>query len=81
MKTAIKALVTAALLWLLFRSVDVGLVWSMLAGIAPAGVAVALFLTGLIVFADAVLFVGSMRILARRVPLAVSLLYSLVGWF
>ena len=81
MKTAIKALVTAALLWLLFRSVDVGLVWSMLAGIAPAGVAAALFLTGLIVFADAVLFVGSMRILARHVPLAVSLLYSLVGWF
>jgi uncharacterized membrane protein YbhN (UPF0104 family) len=80
-KTAIKALVTAALLWLLFRSVDLGVVWTLLAGIAPAGVVLAVGLAGLLVFADAVLFVGSMRILGRQVPLSVSLLYSLVGWF
>lgn len=81
MKTAIKAFVTAALLWLLFRSVDVGGVWAMLARIHPVGVLLALLLTSLIVFADAVLFAGSMRILARRVAFPVSLLYSLVGWF
>jgi uncharacterized membrane protein YbhN (UPF0104 family) len=80
-KIAIKALVTAALLWVLFRGVDVAVVWSLLAGIAPAGVALAVGLAGLLVFADAVLFVGSMRMLERRVPLSVSLLYSLVGWF
>jgi uncharacterized membrane protein YbhN (UPF0104 family) len=81
LKIAIKALVTAALLWLLFRSVDLGVVWTLLAGIALGGVALAVGLTCLLVFADAVLFVGSMRILKRQVPLSVSLLYSLVGWF
>ena len=81
MKLTIKALVTAALLWLLFRSVDVGAVWALLAGIALAGVVLALVLAGLLVLADAVLFVGSMRILGRDVPLSVSLLYTLVGWF
>jgi uncharacterized membrane protein YbhN (UPF0104 family) len=80
-KTAIKALVTAALLWLLFRSVEVSAVWAMLAGVTPAGVVVALALVGLIILADALLFVGSMRILGRQVPLSVSLLYTLVGWF
>ena len=81
MKLTIKALVTAALLWLLFRSVDAGAVWALLAGIVPAGVAVAVLLAGLLVLADAVLFVGSMSILGRDVPLSVSLLYTLVGWF
>lgn len=81
MKTAIKALVTAALLWLLFRSVEVSAVWAILAGVTPAGVVVALALVGLIILADALLFVGSMRILGRQVPLSVSLLYTLVGWF
>jgi hypothetical protein len=53
-KLTIKALVTAALLWLLFRSVDVGAVWALLAGIALAGVGLALVLAGLLVLADAV---------------------------
>ena len=38
-------------------------------------------LAALLVFSDAVLFAGSMQVLERRVPLSVSLLYSLVGWF
>jgi len=80
-KITIKVLVTAALLWLLFRSLDASVVWVMLAGIAPAGIVLALFLAGLLVLADAVLFVGSMQVLERQVPLSVSLLYTLVGWF
>jgi uncharacterized membrane protein YbhN (UPF0104 family) len=80
-KTAIKAMVTAGLLWLLLRSIDAGSVWALLSGIAPGGVALALVLAALLVLADAVLFVGSMQILGRQVPLKVSLLYTLVGWF
>lgn len=81
MKAAIKVLVTAALLWLLVRSVDTGAVLAMLTGIDPVGLLLALFLTGLIVFADALLFAGTMQMLARHVPISVSLLYSLVAWF
>lgn len=80
-KLAIKGLLTVVLLWVAFRTVDVGAVSKLLGGVDIWWVVAALILTGLIIVADAVLLSGVMRIFERRVPMRTALLYSLVGWF
>jgi uncharacterized membrane protein YbhN (UPF0104 family) len=80
-KFAIKCLVTAALLWLAFRKVDLGGVSSVLSGLNPLWAAGALLATVLIILADALLLSGVLRTFGRRVPFPTALLYSLVGWF
>lgn len=81
LKFAIKCLVTAALLWLAFRKVDLGGVSSVLYGLNPLWAAAALLATVLIILADAMLLSGVLRTFDRRVPFRTALLYSLVGWF
>ena len=81
LKFAIKCLVTAALLWLAFRKVDLGGVSSVLSGLNPLWAAAALLATVLIILADALLLSGVLRTFGRRVPFPTALLYSLVGWF
>jgi len=80
-KLAIKCVVTAALLWLAFRKVDLGAVSSVLSGLSLWWAAAALLLTSLIILSDAMLLAGVLRMFGRRVPFATALLYSLVGWF
>jgi uncharacterized protein (TIRG00374 family) len=81
LKLAIKCIVTAALLWLAFRKVDLGAVSSVLSGLNPLSAAGALLLTGLIIVSDAMLLTVVLRIFERKVPFPTALLYSLVGWF
>ena len=81
MKLAIKFLVTAVLLWLVFRKVDLGAVSQLISGLDPWWAAVAILMTGLIVFFDATMLVEVMRIFARRMQFGTALLYSIVGWF
>lgn len=81
MKLAIKIMVTAMLLWLVLRTVDVGAVRILLSRLSLWWALLALILTALIILCDAMLFAGVMRILARPIPLRVAMLYSLVGWF
>ena len=81
LKLAIKCLVTAALLWLAFRKVDLGAVSSVLSGLNPMWAAAALLATVLIILADATLLSGVLRTFDRRLPFPTALLYSLVGWF
>lgn len=80
-KLAIKGLLTAILLWLAFRSVDVGAVSKLLRGMDPWWAVAALCMIGMIIVADAILLAGVMRIFERRVPMRTALLYSVVGWF
>jgi glycosyltransferase 2 family protein len=81
LKLAIKFLVTALLLWLAFRKVDLGSVSGAMSALNPLWAVAALLLTGLIVLTDAVLLSGVLRMFERRVPFATALLYSIVGWF
>ncbi|MEO8454594.1 MAG: lysylphosphatidylglycerol synthase transmembrane domain-containing protein [Sphingomicrobium sp.] len=81
LKFAVKCLVTAGLLWLAFRKVDLGSVSSVLAGLDPWPAAAALLGSILIIVADATLLSVVLRIFERSVPFATALLYSLVGWF
>ena len=81
LKFAIKCLVTAALLWLAFRRVDLGGVSTVLSGLNPLWAAAALLATVLIILADAMLLSGVLRTFDRRMPFPTALLYSLVGWF
>lgn len=81
MKLAIKCLVTALLLWVAFRNVDIDAVSKLLAGLSPWWATIALLLTGLIIVSDAMLLAAVMRMFERRVRLGTALLYSLVGWF
>src|SRR4051812_3848837 len=81
LKFAIKCVVTAALLWLAFRKVDLGGVASVLSGLNPLWAAAALLATVLIILSDAMLLSGVLRMFDRRVPFPTALLYSLVGWF
>ena len=81
MKLALKFLTTALLLWLVFRTVDLEAVGTLLSRLSVAWLLLALVLTLLIIVCDAMLFAGVMRVLAGRIPLRVSMLYSLVGWF
>jgi uncharacterized membrane protein YbhN (UPF0104 family) len=80
-KLALKCLLTAVLLWVAFRSVDVGAVSRLVIGLSPAWAACALLLTGIIIATDAALLSGVLRMFGRSVPFVTALLYSLVGWF
>ena len=80
-KLAVKCLLTLLLLWVAFRSVDVGSVSKLLVGLSPFWAAGALFLTGLIIATDAMLLSRVLRMFGRSVPFVTALLYSLVGWF
>ena len=57
-KLAIKAVVTALLLWLAFHRVDIAAVSQVLAGLNPLWVVAALLSTGLIILSDAMLMSG-----------------------
>jgi len=80
-KLAIKCVVTALMLWVAFRTVDVGAVPRLLAGANPWWAAVALLLTVFIILSDAVLLTAVMRMFERRVTFGTAVLYSLVSWF
>jgi hypothetical protein len=81
LKLAIKCLVTALLLWLAFRKVDLSAVSSVLAGLNPLWGVPAFFGTSLIILSDALLLSGVLRMFERRLPFTTALLYSIVGWF
>jgi uncharacterized membrane protein YbhN (UPF0104 family) len=81
LKIAIKCVVTALLLWVAFRTVDIGAVSRLLSGLDPFWAASAFFLTALIVIFDATLFVEVLRMFSRRMQFGTAMLYSLVGWF
>lgn len=80
-KFALKCLLTAVLLWVAFRSVDLGAVSKLLVGLEPLWAVSALALTSLIIATDALLLWGVLRTFRRSLPFAAALLYSLVGWF
>ena len=80
-KLAIKCVVTALLLWVAFRTVDVRAVSTILLGLNWWWAAAALLLTGVLIVSDAMLLCSVMRIFERRVRLGTAFLYSLVGWF
>lgn len=80
-KLAIKGAVTVLLLWLAFRTVDVGAVSTLLLGLNWWWTAAALLSTGLLIASDAMLLGAVMRIFGHRVPPGTAFLYSLVGWF
>ena len=78
---AIKCLVTALLLWVAFRTVDIAAVASLLSSLNPWWALVALLLTGLIILFDATLLSSVIRLFSRRMPFGTAMLYSVVGWF
>lgn len=80
-KLAIKLLVTALLLWVAFRSVDLSAVSTMLSSFIPIWAAAALLLTLLIIVADGLLLANVLRAFGQRVSVRTAMLYSLVGWF
>jgi glycosyltransferase 2 family protein len=80
-KLAIKCVITALLLWVAFRTVDVRAVSTLLLGLNWWWAAAALLLTGVLIVSDAMLLRAVMRIFERRVRLGTAFLYSLVGWF
>jgi glycosyltransferase 2 family protein len=80
-KLAIKCVITALLLWLAFRTVDVRAVSTLLLGLNWWWAAAALLLTGVLIVSDAMLLCAVMRIFDRRVRFGTAFLYSLVGWF
>jgi uncharacterized membrane protein YbhN (UPF0104 family) len=80
-KLAIKCIVTAALLWLAFHSVDLAAVSNMLAGLNPIWGVCALLLTSLIVLSDAFLLSSLVHMFGRRMSVASAFVYSIVGWF
>lgn len=80
-KLAIKILITALLLWLAFRAVDLRVLLRLLSSFDPLWLGGALFLTLLIIVADGLLLASVLRKFDRRVPFPTAILYSLVGWF
>lgn len=80
-KFAIRCAITSLLLWLAFRTVDVGTVSTLLLGLDWRWAFAALLLTGFLILSDAMLLGAVMRILGSRVPRRTAFLYSLVGWF
>lgn len=81
LKLGAKWLVTAAMLWLAFRKVDLRAVSADLAGLNPLWAAAALAFAGLTMVADAMLLSSALRLFDRRLPFAIAFRYSLVGWF
>lgn len=80
-KLALKFLLTAVLLWVAVRSVDIAAVSKLLSGLNPIWAAVAFLLTGLIIATDAILLSSVLRVFGRNLQLSAAFLYSLVGWF
>ena len=80
-KQAIKIVITALLLWLAFRTVDLGVLVRLVGSIDPLWLGGALFLTMLIVVADGLLFASVLRIFSQHLSSSSAILYSLVGWF
>lgn len=80
-KLAIKCVITALLLWVAFRTVDVRTVSALLLGLDWRWAGAAVLLTGVLIFSDAILLGAVMRIFGRKVPMGTAFLYSLVGWF
>lgn len=81
MKLSAKCLVTALLLFLAFRAVDVVAVSNLISRLSASWAAAALALTALIIVSDATLLERVMRVFERRMPFGTALLYSFVGWF
>jgi glycosyltransferase 2 family protein len=81
LKLAVKCLVTAGLLFVAFRTVNLTAVSSLFSQLSFAWTAAAFFLTALIIVADAALLERTLRMFERRMPFGTALLYSLVGWF
>jgi glycosyltransferase 2 family protein len=81
LKLALKCAVTALLLWIVFRKVDIVAVSGVLSGLNPWWALLSLLLTAFIVLFDATLLSGVIRVFAHRMPFGTALLYSLVGWF
>ena len=80
-KLAIKLLVTAFLLWVALRAVDVTVVTDVLSSPNPLWVAAATILTLLIITADGLLLATVLPMFDRHVPVRTAMLYSMVGWF
>ena len=80
-KLLAKCLITALLLLVAFRTVDVAAVSKLLSRISGSWAAAAFAFTALIIVADALLLEGVIRAFKRRKPFGTPLLYSLVGWF
>lgn len=80
-KLLAKALVTALLLTVAFRMVNVVAVSQLISRLSVWWAAAALGLTGLIILSDAVLLDRMMRAFERRILFGTAMLYSFVGWF
>lgn len=80
-KLLVKCLVTALLLFVAFRSVDVVALSNLFSRLRASWAAAAFALTALIIVADATLLERVVRAFERRMPLRTALLYSFVGWF
>ena len=81
LKLAVKCLVTAGLLFLAFRAVDLVAVSRLFSRLSFAWTCAAFLMTALIIVTDATLLERTLRLFRRRMPFATALLYSLVGWF
>jgi uncharacterized protein (TIRG00374 family) len=80
-KLSAKCLVTALLLFVALRAVDVVALSRLLSRLSASWAAAALALTALIIVADAALLERVARAFERRMPFGTALLYSFVGWF
>jgi uncharacterized protein (TIRG00374 family) len=81
LKLSAKCLVTALLLFVAFRAVDVVAVSKSLSRVGPSWVVAAFVLTALIIVSDAALLERMTRLFERRMPFVTALMYSLVSWF
>jgi uncharacterized protein (TIRG00374 family) len=80
-KLLVKCLVTALLLFVAFRAVDLVALSKLFSRISASWAAAAFALTALIIVADAILLERVVRAFGRRMPFGTALLYSFVGWF
>ena len=76
-----KALVTALLLFVAFRAVNVVAVSKLISRLNASWATAALGLTALIIISDAVLLERMMGVFGRRIRFGTAMLYSFVGWF
>jgi len=80
-KLSAKCLVTALLLFVAFRAVDVVAVSNLVSRLSASWAAAAFALTALIIVSDATLLERVIRAFERRMPFGTALRYSFVGWF